>query len=77
MTVIKVDVDDQLIQEFGLKTVNDFMRKQIEHLRVRYLGKKVKEAIEESGIDHGEIVEKARNEAWQEFRQTHLKIADE
>lgn len=75
MTIIKVEVDDQLIKEVGVKTINDFMKSQLDCLKLKYLGERIKDVIQESGIDHNKEVEEARNEAWQEYKQSHLKDA--
>ena len=73
MTTIKLDVDDRLIKELGLKTVNNFMKSQLDYLRLRYLGERIQDAIQKSGIDHKKELEEAREDAWQEYKETHLK----
>jgi len=68
MSVIKLEVDDNLIKAVGQQTVKAFMKRQLSLLRVQYLGEKIAVAIHHSGIDHKKEVEEARQEAWQEYR---------
>ncbi len=73
MIVIQLEVDEKLIQEIGVKSIKDFMESQLSLLKLRYLGDKVTEAILESGADHNKEVEEARKEAWEEYKEKHLK----
>jgi hypothetical protein len=73
MPIIQLEIDDQLVQEVGVKTVKEFIENQLSLLRLKYLGKKITEAIQESEINHRKEVEEARKEAWQEYKERYLK----
>ena len=73
MPVIQLEIDDMLVEKIGTKTVNDFMESQLSLLKLRYLGEKITEAIQKSGIDHKKELEEARKGAWQEYKEKHLK----
>ena len=73
MRVIEVEVEDTLVQEVGAKTVKAFMERQLSLLRLRYLGDRIAAGIHESGMDHHREVQEARAEAWQEYKERHLK----
>ena len=73
MTIIQLEVEDRLIEVFGVKTVKNFMEKQLAALRLQYLGEKIAEHIRQSGADHNKELAEARQEAWQEYKEKHLK----
>ena len=73
MRVIELEVDDTLVQEVGAETVKAFMVRQLSLLRLRCLGDKIAAGIHESGMDHRSEVQEARGEAWQEYKERHLK----
>ena len=50
----------------------DSVERQLSLLRVRYLGEQITQAIEQAGFNHEKEVEEARQEAWQEYKTTHL-----
>ena len=72
MSVIQLDIEDTLVQTIGLQAIQAFMERQLSFLRVRYLGKKITQAIEQAEFDHDKELEEARQEAWQEYKTTHL-----
>lgn len=72
MTALQFEIEDQLIQTVGLKTVKEFLERQLALLRLTYLGDVISQTIRESGIDYQEEIEQARQEAWQEYKTTHL-----
>jgi hypothetical protein len=73
MTIIQFDIEDKLVREVGMKTVKDFVESQLSILRLISSGKRITDAIEESGIVHNQIVEESRQEAWREYKERHLK----
>ena len=73
MPVIQLEIDDMLVEKIGTKTVKDFMESQLSLLKLRYLGEKITEAIQKSGIEHKKELEEARKEAWLEYKDKHLK----
>ena len=68
MTVLEFEIEDQLVQNMGLHMIKNFLSRQIAFLKVTYLGEKISQVIEHSGIDHDKEVEEARQEAWQEYK---------
>ena len=72
MTALQFEIEDQLIQTVGLKTVKEFLERQLALLRLTYLGDVISQTIQESGINHPDEVAQARQEAWQEYKTTHL-----
>jgi predicted Fe-Mo cluster-binding NifX family protein len=72
MSVIQLDIDDTLVHTIGMHAIQAFMERQLSLLRVRYLGEKITQAIEQAGFDHDKEVEEARQEAWQEYKTTYL-----
>lgn len=75
MAVIQVEIDDALAQAMGMRAVEDFIERQLSLLRLRHLGERISDAIRESGIDHDAEVDAARQEAWREYKEKHLRDA--
>lgn len=73
MTVIQLEIDEKLIHEVGMKTVKDFMESQLSVLKLKYLGGKISETIKIGDFDHEKEVEEARTEAWEEYKEKHIK----
>ncbi|GAK48831.1 hypothetical protein U14_00042 [Candidatus Moduliflexus flocculans] len=68
MIALQFEIEDQLIQTVGLKTVKEFLERQLALLRLTYLGDMISQTIRESGIDYQEEIEQARQEAWQAYK---------
>ena len=73
MAVIQLEIDEGLIQAVGMQAVKKSIERQLALLKLEYLGGKISEAIRQSGFDHEKEVEEAREEAWQEYKEKHLK----
>ena len=73
MTVVQLEIEDQLIQKIGTKTIKEFMELQLSLLKLRFMGEKISEGIQQSGIDHHKEVKEARQEAWQEYKAKYLQ----
>ena len=73
MAVIQLEVDETLIRAVGTQAVKTFIERQISLLRLEHLGKRVANAIQQSGVDHHSEGEGARQEAWQEVKGQYLK----
>ena len=50
MSMIQLDIEDTLAQTIGLQAIQAFMERQLSLLRVRYLGEKIAQAIEQAGF---------------------------
>ena len=72
MSVIQLDIDDTLVRTIGLQAIQEFMESQLSLLRVQYLGDKITQAIQQSGFEHEKEVEKARLEAWEEYKAKYM-----
>ncbi len=73
MSVIQLDIDDTLIQSIGVAAMKKFIEQQVALLRLQYQGDRIAQTIRESGIDHDQEVHEARQEAWDEYKATHLQ----
>lgn len=73
MSIIQIEIDDQIIHNMGEETLNNFIKSQIDYLKMKYLGDKFKSAVESSGVDHEKEFELARKKAWDEYKAKHLK----
>ncbi|MBF0210028.1 MAG: hypothetical protein HQK64_02485 [Desulfamplus sp.] len=72
MSVIQVDIDDQLVQTIGLKAIKEFMDNKIAALKIELLGDSISEIVALSEFDHSKEVEIARQEAWEEYKQKYI-----
>lgn len=73
MAVIQLEIDETLIHAVGASAVKTFIERQLSLLRLKHLGERISEAIQQADVDHGAEVEGARQEAWQELRGKYLK----
>jgi hypothetical protein len=73
MTVMQVEIEDQLIQEVGAETIKTFMERQLAFLRLQYLGQKISTALQQAGVEQKSEIEAARQEAWEEYKTTYLR----
>lgn len=72
MTALQFEIEDQLIRTIGLKTVKEYVERQLALLRLTYLGEAISQTIQESGINHQDELAQARQDAWQEYKTNHL-----
>ena len=72
MSVIQLDIDDILVRTIGFQAIQEFMESQLSFLRVRYLGDKIEQAIQQSDFEHPKEVEAARLEAWEEYKAKYM-----
>lgn len=70
MTTIEIDVSDDLVQAIGTQSIKAYFQKHLELLKMQVLADKLGSAIEKSGLDWEEALEKARDEAWEEYQKT-------
>lgn len=73
MSVIQLDVDDTLIQSVGATAMKAFIEQQVAILRLQYQGEHIAQTLQQAGIDHDQEVAEARQEAWNEYKTTHLQ----
>ena len=73
MSVIQLEIDDALIQSIGVTAMKAFIDQQVALLRLTYQGERIAQTIQKSGIDHAQEVNEARQEAWDEYKTTHLQ----
>ncbi len=69
MTTIEIDIPDDLAQTIGAQSIKAYVQKHLELLKMQMLADKIGSAIEKSGIDWEEALEKARVEAWEEYQK--------
>ncbi len=65
-TTLQINVSEDLVQMFGLSSLQTYMQKRLEMLKLQLLADKIGLAIAESGIDWEQELENARQEAWNE-----------
>jgi hypothetical protein len=73
MSTIQLEIDDALLQSVGITAIQAFMQEQMALLRLQYQGDRIARQIRQSGLDHDQEVSDARQEAWEEYKATHLQ----
>ena len=73
MTTIQIQVSDDVIAQYGLEAVQEKMQNQMDWEEVRVKALKYKEFLDEHGLDHDQLMEEARQRAWDKYRSTVLK----
>ncbi len=71
-TTLQLNISDDLVQMFGLSSLQTYMQKRLEMLKLQLLADKIGFAITESSIDWEFELENARKEAWNEYKQQNI-----
>ena len=70
---INIDVEDSVIENAGEDYLKDYIQEQVKAYRAQVLGKEIRQAIDDSGVDIDKEFKEAKKEAWKEYKNEHLK----
>ena len=70
---INIDVEDSVIENAGEDYLKGYIQEQVKAYRAQVLGKEIRQAIDESGVDIDKEFKEAKKEAWKEYKNEHLK----
>ena len=73
MTTVQLNISDDIIKAYGLQAVQQRLMDFLEWEELSIAAKNIQAAITEAGLDNDQLCEQARQLAWDEFKQTHLK----
>lgn len=73
MTTIQLEIDEKLLHEVGKQNVKEFLESQLSVLRLKYLGNLISDKIKHSNFVHEVELEKARLEAWNEYKEKYIR----
>ncbi len=71
-TTLQLNISDDLVQMFGLNSLQTYMQKRLEMLRLQLLADKISVAITESDMDWEFELENARKEVWNEYKKQNI-----
>jgi len=70
---ITLDIKENTIKDFGLYQIRSFFEKQLQLLELQLQAKKISEALSQSkSVDWESEFEKAREDAWVEYKTSFL-----
>jgi len=69
MTTIQLQVKDELIEQYGKMALQNRLQRFLDLEQMHLLATKIQEAVNESGEDHDDLWQQARNNAWKTFKQ--------
>ncbi len=70
---IQIQIPDEVLIKFGKKALENRFKKFAELHKLQIVALSIKEALDEAGLDNDLLWQKARTEAWDEFKNQHLK----
>ncbi len=73
---ITIDIDEQLLSELGRDEVEREVKKTIERLELRKLARQMADDLKDIDLSNDPGWQKAREEAWSDYRQRHKLAAD-
>lgn len=73
MTTIELKIKDDVVRAFGREMLEMRLKKFIKAEELRLLGQKIQASIKDAGLENEVILEEARQEAWEEYKNTTLK----
>ncbi len=73
METLGISIKQEIINTFGVNYIKNFVEKQIEFLYIDSLKQGIDKTIAESSVDNYYILEKARESAWETYKDDFLK----
>jgi hypothetical protein len=74
MTTIQIKVSEVLVTRYGVKALQERVQREMEWEEMRLLAEEYQESLQEIGIDNAEIIEKARQKAWEKFKTENSNL---
>ena len=72
MTTIKLNINDELLNQTTPELIKDYLEEQLELLRLKSLSENIKNAISESNMDIEKELKQAKQKAWEEYKKKYL-----
>jgi len=69
MTEITVKLKDELIKDYGMLFIKNFVEKQLEHLELFREMDEIEQQIKDSNMNYEKELENIREKAWQEYKK--------
>ncbi len=73
MIKIEVEVSPEIVNKFGVEALQQRLQRTIELEELAILAQKINREVKAAGLDYTTLVERAREEAWQELKEKYLK----
>jgi hypothetical protein len=73
MATISIQVNETLLNHYGLEALQARLQKIIQLEELHLKGQKIQQAIIESNIDNEALWENAKTMAWENYKNTVLK----
>ncbi|MDX2305702.1 MAG: hypothetical protein NW226_23045 [Microscillaceae bacterium] len=73
MVKISIQVNESLLNHYGLEALQAKLQKIIQLEELHLEGQKIQDALSESELDHDQLWEDARAAAWEDYKNIFLK----
>jgi len=73
MRTISIQVDDKLINDAGMQTVQDYLKEQIEMFKFQMIYNSIAQSVKQSEIDLEKDLMEAKEKAWQRYKKEYLE----
>lgn len=70
---IQIKVSPELAARYGMEALTERVQQIIEWDELSFKAQKMNQALQEAGIDFDTMAEEIRKEAWQDYKEKHLK----
>jgi len=71
--ILHIEIDNQLKHYFSISTIQNYLEQQLQFLLMEQVKTKIDKQIAESGIDNEILLEKAKEQAWDNYKDYFLK----
>lgn len=72
MTTIQLEVNDEVVKKYGIESLVQRLQQQLELERLKMLAEEINEAVQSAGLDNDALWEKAREQAWEQYKKQYL-----
>ncbi len=70
MTIIQIQVQDDVVERLGIERIKQLMQRKIDAEELRLAAEHIKQAMDDAiGVDWDAELEQARQQTWSEYKQ--------
>lgn len=73
MVTISIEVSDDLVKAYGVQALQERMKRLIHLEKLTLLVQDIQDAVSDAELVNEELLEQARENAWNEFKANKLK----
>jgi hypothetical protein len=71
--ILHIEIDNQLKHYFSISTIQNYLEQQLQFLLMEQVKSNIDKQIAENGVDNEMLLEKAKEQAWDNYKDYFLK----